>query len=140
MLTILALLAILGLFTATESALINVNRYRLRNLARLGNAAARRTELLLAESDRLTTTMLLCKLAVTVAIAALTGVCCWPRGSVLFSGILVTLALVIMTVDISARALGARHAERVAIAMSWPYAVLVSALRPVTWITTRLPA
>ena len=62
LLSILALILLAALLCATEAALANVNRYRLRNLVRLGNRSARHTELLLAQPDRLAATILLCKI------------------------------------------------------------------------------
>ena len=50
-LCVVALIVLRRMLCASETALLSINRYRLRNLVRLGNRSARQTELLLA-ADR----------------------------------------------------------------------------------------
>lgn len=127
----------MALLTLSESALLNVNRYRLRSLARLGNAAARRTEVLLAQSDRLTLTILLGKISVALAAAVFTGIACQPFGAIVIAGGITAIVLLMMIFgEIAPRALGARHPERIAIASTWFYRVLVPLLHPVIWLIT----
>ncbi|HEY9183606.1 MAG TPA: CNNM domain-containing protein, partial [Gammaproteobacteria bacterium] len=71
---IIALLAVGAFFSGTETALMSLNRYRLRHLARSGNRAARVAEYLLQRPDRLIGVILLGNNAVNIAAAALTTI------------------------------------------------------------------
>lgn len=139
MLAIGILIVVAALLSASESALLNINRYRLRSLARLGNAAARRTEQLLAQSDRLTTTILLCKIATTAGATALAAMVLVPSGMVMLAMGTTLLVLILLIVgDIAPRALGARYPEQIALPFSLVYWALLRALRPLLWMITAL--
>jgi len=49
---LIGLVLLSGLFAAAETALLSLNRYRLRHLARAGHAGARRADALLRQPDR----------------------------------------------------------------------------------------
>ncbi len=58
-------------FSGTETALMSVNRYRLRHLAREGSTSARIAEKLLERPDRLIGMILICNNFVNSAAAAI---------------------------------------------------------------------
>ena len=58
-------------FSGTETALMSVNRYRLRHLAREGSRSARIAEKLLERPDRLIGMILICNNFVNSAAAAI---------------------------------------------------------------------
>ena len=58
-------------FSGTETALMSVNRYRLRHLAREGSRSARTAEKLLERPDRLIGMILICNNFVNSAAAAI---------------------------------------------------------------------
>ncbi|HKE93021.1 MAG TPA: CNNM domain-containing protein [Povalibacter sp.] len=139
LIAICVLIALAALLSACEAAFLSVNRYRLRSLARLGNASARRTELLLAQSDRLTTTILLCRIGVSVVAAIVTGVVAAPYGSAALTMSAALLALLLLVLGyIAPGSLGSRYPERFALSASWPCAVLVRLLKPLVWTVTAL--
>src|SRR5262249_24617355 len=117
LLAIGVLVASIVLLCACEAALLNINRYRLRNLVRVGNRSARRTELLLAQSDRLTTTLLLCRVLSNVTAAALTAaVALRSGGTPLLVSAIALLALVILIfAEMAARTCGALYPEKLAL-------------------------
>lgn len=129
------LILLSALCTATEAALLNVSRYRLRNLVRLGNRSARRTELLLAQADLLIATLLLCKIIFTLSAAALTGVLATQWGGTPLAIIAVAvLTLVLLIVgDMVARTYGTLYPERLALPASWVCTALLRVLQPVVW-------
>ena len=57
---LVVLLSLSAFFSGTETALMSVNRYRLRHLAREGSTSARITEKLLERPDRLIGMILIC--------------------------------------------------------------------------------
>lgn len=135
-LAICILIALCALFCACEAALLNINRYRLRNMVRVGDAAARRTELLLAQSDRLTTTLLLCRVILSVSAAVLAGavaLCVGGQPMVAVAIAVIALTIVIFA-EIAARTCGTLYPEKLALSASWPIAALVRGLQPLVWL------
>ncbi|HSQ68935.1 MAG TPA: CNNM domain-containing protein, partial [Steroidobacteraceae bacterium] len=68
------LLVLSGFCSSTETALMSVNRYRLRHLAREGSLAAKTAEKLLEQPDRLIGVILVCNNFVNSAAAAIVTV------------------------------------------------------------------
>lgn len=139
-LSILALVVLSALLCASEAALLNVNRYRLRNLVRLGNRSARRAELLLAQPDRLAATILLCKILLNTSAAALSGSVAMRVGGgpALAAAIAILTLLLLILGEAMPRAYGALHPERLALPASWLYSALIRVLHPLVWLTTAL--
>lgn len=143
---ILALIAAVALLTGIEEALTNVSRYRLRSLARLGDRRARRVELLLAQSDRPAATLLLCRIVLSVAAAAIAGYVVarlMPGATLplmLTTAITLVSLLVVLFGEIAARAMGSRFAEPIALGTSWFSHSLMIATRPLAWAVTSLSA
>ena len=133
---IIALVALWAFFSATETALLSVNRLRIRHQARLGNRSARLTDKLLAHPERLAGTTILCKTIVSVGAASLTGVTAWQSGgepgAAIAVAIFIVLALIIA--EIAPRACGTLYSERLALPSSWIYAPLVRALYPLVQV------
>ncbi len=67
---IIVLIALSAFFSSTETALMSLNRYRLRHQARAGHRGARLTEWLLQRPDRLIGLILLGNTAVNVTAAS----------------------------------------------------------------------
>jgi Mg2+/Co2+ transporter CorB len=124
---ILALLILMSAFFAgTETALMALNRYRLRHMAKAGHRGARLTEKLLSRPDRLIGTILIGNLAaiegstimVTIITQKLFGEA-WIAAGV---GILTIILLIFG--ESAPKTLGALHPERVALPASYVYIVL----------------
>lgn len=139
-LSVIALIALAAVLCASETALLNVNRYRLRNLVRLGNRSARRTELLLAQPDRLAATILLCRIVVNIAAAALAGSIALRLGGAapLAAAVVILTILLLILGETVPRTYGALHPEKLALPASWIYAALVRVLHPLVWLTTAI--
>ena len=67
-------LALSAFFSGTETALMSINRYRLRHRAREGSSGARAAERLLSQPDRLIGLILVCNNFVNSAAAAIVTV------------------------------------------------------------------
>jgi Mg2+/Co2+ transporter CorB len=117
-------------FASSETALMSVNRYRLRHLAQQGHAGARLAEKLLARPDRLIGVMLLGNTLANVSAAAivtlLTLEFAGEKWLALANGGL-TLVLLLFC-EVGPKTYGALHAERLALPASFVY-------RPLLWIT-----
>lgn len=138
--TILALIGLSALVAAVEAAFLNLNRYRLRNLARIGNRKARRIELLLAQSDRVALSFLLCRTALHAAAAAVAGIFAMQGGNTFLATLAVAgVVLLIMVLgDLGPRAFGARFPERIALPVSWLCSGIFRILQPLTWLIEKL--
>src|SRR5271165_4443635 len=68
-----ALIVVSGLFAMAETAMMALNRYRLRHLVKQGRRGARKTADLLAQTDKLLGVILLGNTLVNAAAATLTG-------------------------------------------------------------------
>src|SRR3981189_2840191 len=93
-----ALLLLAAFFAGSETALMSLNRYRLRHQAKAGNRAARLTGALPPHPDRLIGLILLLSTIVNVAAPMLVGFIALRFGGeflVAFSAVALTLALLI---------------------------------------------
>ncbi|HEY6643401.1 HlyC/CorC family transporter [Povalibacter sp.] len=142
--SILVLIALSAVVSAVEAAFLNLNRYRLRNLVRIGNLKARRIEGLLVQPDRVATTFLLCRTALHAAAAAIAGTMTFRLASetafalLLAFGIACITLLIVILGDIAPRAFGARFAERIALPASWVCQAIFRTLQPATWLVEKL--
>lgn len=136
LLAIFILIVLAAFFAGTEAALANINRYRLRNQARLGNRSARRTEAMLKQSDRLTSTILLCKTIANIGVASLTALVAIDMGGGAALALGAALLAIVIAIfgEIAPKTYGALHPERFAFPAAWLYAVLLRFLFPVVWL------
>jgi Mg2+/Co2+ transporter CorB len=123
-------------FSSTETALMSINRYRLRHLASQGHPAARLTERLLSRPDRLIGVILLCNTLASVAAASivtlLTLEYAGERWLAAANGVL-TLALLLLC-EVGPKTYGALHAERLALPAAYVYRPLLWATYPLVWL------
>ncbi|HEY4367324.1 MAG TPA: CNNM domain-containing protein [Steroidobacteraceae bacterium] len=134
-LAIVALVLLAALFAATEAALSNVSRYRLRSQARLGSHPARRTEKLLQRADQLTGAILLCRTIANILAASLTAVLALQLGGawLMAAAAAILIFVVLVFADALPKTLGTLYAELIALRMSWICSILVRTLQPIVW-------
>jgi Mg2+/Co2+ transporter CorB len=137
----LALLALLlaasAFFSSTETALMSVNRYRLRHLAREGSAGARITEKLLERTDRLIGLIILCNTLVNTIAAALVTLISLQIGGEGFAVVAVIVFTVVLIIfgEVAPKTFGALYPERLALPASFVYQAMLKVLYPVVWAT-----
>ena len=134
------LLLISAFFSGSETALLTLNRYRLRHRARQGHLGARLAEKLLARPDRLISLILigsniantLATSLVTLAALRIGG----PRGVALAS---IGLAFVIMVfTDVMPKTVGALRSEQLGLPAAVIYYVLLKVTLPVVWLVSAI--
>lgn len=122
-------------FSGTETALMSLNRYRLRHLARSGHRGARYAEALLKRPDRLIGVILFCNNLVNNAFAGLVAVIALqlggPAGAVIGT-IVVTVVLLIFG-EVTPKTYAAVRPEGFAFAGAHVYYFTLRFLLPVTW-------
>lgn len=141
----LALLAFLiflsAFFAGSETALMALNRYRLRHLAKSGNRGARYAEKLLLRPDRLIGMILLGNIAVHSAssvIVAYVTMKAFPDNPPLALATAVLTIFILIFGEIAPKTLSALHPERVAIPSSYIYIPLQWISMPVVWVVNLL--
>ncbi|MGE0113705.1 MAG: HlyC/CorC family transporter [Steroidobacteraceae bacterium] len=129
------MIVISAFFASTETALMSVNRYRLRHKAQSGNRSAKLAERLLARPDRLIGVILLGNTFANFSAATLTALIALRLYGESGVVIATSLASILMFVcgDLAPKTLGALHPERLALASAWIYIVLDRLLYPVVW-------
>lgn len=127
------LLAMSAFFSSSETALMSLNRYRLRHRARAGHKPSRITEQLLAKPDRLIGLILLGNNLVNIMAASLTTIICLRIGGepalAIGTGLL-TLAVLIFA-EVAPKTMAALHPERIAYPAAMIYHPLLKVMSPV---------
>ncbi len=130
------LLAVSGLFSLAETAMMAANRHRLKHRAGRGHAGARLALELLGRTDRLLGVILLGNNLINAAAATLTAVIVarlFGQGELALAlGTLAVTFMILVFSEITPKVIGAAHADRLAPVVSY---VLNPLLKPpVTWV------
>ena len=138
---LLGLLLILSaFFSGTETALMSLNRYRLRHRARSGHRGARLAEALLRRPDRLIGLILLGNNLVNISAASLVTLISLRLGGEAAIAIgtgLLTLVILIFA-EVAPKTVAALHPEKVALPAAYVYYPLLRVLYPFVWVTNLL--
>jgi Mg2+/Co2+ transporter CorB len=138
---LLGLLLILSaFFSGTETALMSLNRYRLRHRARSGHRGARLAEALLRRPDRLIGLILLGNNLVNISAASLVTLISLRLGGEAAIAVgtgLLTLIILIFA-EVAPKTVAALHPEKVALPAAYVYYPLLRLLYPFVWVTNLL--
>ena len=129
------MIVVSAFFASTETALMSLNRYRLRHKAQSGHRSARLAEQLLAKPDRLIGVILLGNTFANFAAASLAGTLGYRMYGEPGFAIATLAASIVMFVvgDLAPKTYGALYPERLALPATWIYVVLNKLLYPVIW-------
>lgn len=134
------MLILAAFFAGSETALMSLNRYRLRHNANGGHRGPRLAEALLAKPDRLIGLILLLSTIVNVTAPMLVGFIALRLGGELYvaaGAVVLTLVLLIFC-EVAPKTYGALHPERLAIPAAYIYTPLLLLLYPFVWATNLL--
>lgn len=128
------LLVFSAFFSGTETALMSINRYRLRHRARAGHRGAQLTEKLLERPDRLIGLILLGNNLVNFSASALATLIAARIGgaAVAISVVLFTLVVLIFS-ELAPKTLAALRPSKVAIPSAYIYTPALKVLYPIVW-------
>ncbi|MGD9841392.1 MAG: HlyC/CorC family transporter [Steroidobacteraceae bacterium] len=134
------MIVISAFFASTETALMSINRYRLRHKAQSGNQSAKLAERLLAKPDRLIGVILLGNTFANVGTATLTTVLALRLYGESGIAAASSVAAILMFIfgDLAPKTFGALHPERLALTSVWVYVVLDKVLYPVVWCANQV--
>ena len=137
---LVVLLILSAFFSGSETALMSLNRYKLRHKARAGHRGAMLADKLLQRPERLIGLILLGNNAVNISASALVGVVSLQLGGELGFAIgtaCLTLVVLIFA-ETAPKTLAAMHPERVAFPAAYIYVPLLKILYPLVWMTNTL--
>ena len=131
------LLALSAFFSASETSMMALNRYRLRHLASKGNRNAKRTAALLANTDKLLGVILLGNNLINAASATLVTIISirlfgnseWVLG---LATLAVTFAILVFS-EVTPKVIGASYPEKIALPASFILRPLLTLAYPVVW-------
>lgn len=139
--TLIAALAVLlvvsGFFSMAETAMMAVNRYRLKHRAQRGNKGAKLAMALLAQTDRLLGVILFGNNLLNAGAATLAGVITarligTGELALAISTAVVTFLILVFS-EITPKVIGATHADRIAPLVAYVLTPLLRGLTPVVW-------
>src|ERR1700689_4885001 len=138
--TLGVLLILAAFFAGSETALMSLNRYRLRHRAKMGHRGARLTEALLAHPDRLIGLILLLSTVVNVVTPTLVGLITFRLGGdyLVAVGVITLTFVMLIFCEVAPKTFGALHPESLAIPAAYVYTPLLLVLYPFVWATNLL--
>ena len=135
-----ALLLLAAFFAGSETALMSLNRYRLKARAKAGNRGARLAEALLTRPDRLIGLILLLSTVVNVVTPTLVGLITFRLGGdfLVAIGVIALTFVLLIFCEVAPKTFAALHPERLAIPAAYVYTPLLTLLYPFVWATNLL--
>jgi Mg2+/Co2+ transporter CorB len=129
------LLLLSAFFSGTETAMMSINRYRLRHRARQGHRSARLAEALLKRPDRLIGLILLGNNFVNILASSLVTIIALRlggEGAIAIGAGLLTLVILIFA-EVAPKTVAALHPERIALPAALIYYPLLKLAYPIVW-------
>jgi Mg2+/Co2+ transporter CorB len=137
---IIVLIALSAFFSSTETALMSLNRYRLRHQARAGHRGARLAEWLLQRPDRLIGLILLGNTAVNITAASLATILALRvggEGAILAGTVILTIVMLIFG-EVAPKTIAALNPARIALPAALIYYPLLMITYPIVWVLNLL--
>lgn len=132
---LIILILLSGLFSAAETGMMAINRYRLQHLVRKKNRTAIQVSKLLERPDRLLGVILIGSTFTNIfasAIATIIASRLYGDLGIAFATIILTLVVLIFA-EIGPKTIAANHSQAIAFTSSWPLTILLKILYPIVW-------
>ena len=123
-------------FSASETSMMALNRYRLKTLSSKKNLQAQRVERLLKNIDYLIGGILLGNNFVNIlaaSIATLLALKIWGEGSVIIASLVLTLVILIFAEN-TPKTFAAKNPEKIALPVSWLLELLIKIFKPLIYL------
>ena len=134
------LIACSAFFSSSETAMMALNRYRLKNLADKGHRSAKLASRLLEQPDRLLGVILLGNNLVNLSAASISTIAAlrlYGEPAIAIFTFILTLVVLIFA-EVAPKTLAMRHPEGIAFPASYVLVVLLWLLYPIVWIINLL--
>ncbi|MGA0805685.1 MAG: HlyC/CorC family transporter [Pseudohongiellaceae bacterium] len=135
---LLVLLVCSAYFSASETAMMSLNRYRLRHLAKQHHKGALRTSRLLANPDRLIGVILIGNNFVNIlasSIATVIAIRLWGDAGVLLATAILTVLILIFS-EVTPKTVATLYPEQIAYPSSVLLQGLLKLLYPLVWLVS----
>ena len=134
---LVAMLILSAFFSGSETALMTLNRYRLRHLVKLKHSGATKAHRLLQRPERLLCLVLLCNtfvnnFASSVATVIAIKLYADEESSVAIAAVILTIAMLIFS-EVTPKTIAAVKPEPLAFPAAWVYTPLLKILYPIVW-------
>jgi Mg2+/Co2+ transporter CorB len=133
---LIALIFISAFFSGSETAMVALNRYRLRHLARQGHKGARRVEALQNRMDKLLSTVLVGNNFANIyaaTLATLLAISWFGETGAAFAPLVLSIVVLIFA-EVTPKVFAASHPERFALPASLLLTPLMWLLTPLNWL------
>jgi len=132
-----AMLILSAFFSGSETALMTLNRYRLRHLVKLNHSGAIRANQLLQRPERVLGLILLCNnfvnnFASSIATVIAIRLYADEESSVAIAAGILTIVMLIFS-EVTPKTLAAIKPEPLALPAAWIYTLLLKVLYPIVW-------
>lgn len=127
-------------FSASETAMMSINRYRLRHLVKQRHKGAMRASALLDKPDRLIGVILIGNNFVNIlasSLATILALRLWGEAGILIATLLLTVSILIFS-EVTPKTIAALHPEKIAFPSSLVLARLLRLLYPLVWLVSTL--
>ncbi len=138
--SLLLLILASAYFSASETAMLTLNRYRLRHLAKHRHRGAMRASALLENPDRLIGVIMIGNNFVNVlasSLATILAIEMWGESGIVIASLLMTAVLLIFA-EMTPKTIGAMYPEAIAFPSSLLLNLLLKLLHPVVWVLNRI--
>ncbi|OGT63782.1 MAG: magnesium/cobalt efflux protein, partial [Gammaproteobacteria bacterium RIFCSPHIGHO2_12_FULL_45_9] len=139
-LVLCGLIAVAVFFSAAETSMMALNRYRVRHMARHGNRRATRVMLLLSRPDRLLGVILIGNTFATIlasSVATMIASRYWGEGGILLATLLLTFIMLLFG-EITPKTLAALHPIPLAFSAAWILQILLAIFKPLVFVLNGL--
>ena len=133
---IFVLVVLSAYFSGSETAMMAMNRYRLKHLANEGHGGARRASRLLERPDKLLSVILICNNFVNfsaASIATLLALKLFGEAGIAIAPVACTLIFLIFS-EVAPKTVSAAYPEKIALPSSYILNILMWILYPLVWL------
>lgn len=134
--SLVVLVLISAFFSGSETAMMAINRYRLRHLARTGNKSAKCVASLLTRPDRLLGVILIGNTFANIlaaSIATMIAINLYGEKAVLVASVLLTLVVLVFS-EVMPKTVAALFSQGFSFVVSRPLLLLLKLFYPIVWI------
>lgn len=130
------LIVMVVFFSLAETAMLSINRYRLRHLVRKNHPSAKYVQQLLESPDRLLGVILLGATFMNIASASVSTVLAihlYGQGALMTETFVLTFVVLILG-EVAPKTLAALYPQQIAFVIVWPLRILLKVLYPLVWL------
>jgi Mg2+/Co2+ transporter CorB len=140
LISLVVLIFLSGFFSSSETAMMALNRYRLRHLAGIKNRSAVRVSKLLERPDRLLGVILIGNTFANVlasSLATVLAVYYFGDAGIAIAPFILTFIILIFA-EVAPKTFAAAHSQRLAFIVALPLVLLLKIFYPIVWIVNFL--